>query len=208
MKKQPPPGEVRPSGTVRIVAGEWRGRKLAVPLGDAVRPTGERQRKALFDILGHGRYASGGVSMLVGARVLDAFAGTGALGLEALSRGAASCLFLDKANSSRAVCTANVASLGANARARILAADACDPGAAPVAPFAPCNLALLDAPYRSVFAATALAAFAARGWLAANAVCVVELARDENAASPEGFTLDDERVYGQTKFLLMRRSSA
>jgi 16S rRNA (guanine966-N2)-methyltransferase len=202
MKKQPPPG------IIRIVAGEWRGRKLAVPPGDAVRPTGERQRKALFDILGHGRYASGGVSMLVGARVLDAFAGTGALGLEALSRGSASCLFLDKANASRAVCTANVASLDANARARVLAADACDPGAAPVAPFAPCNLVLLDAPYRSGFAATALGAFAARGWLAANAVCVVELALDESAALPDAFVLDDERSYGQTKFLLIRYASS
>jgi 16S rRNA (guanine966-N2)-methyltransferase len=202
MKKQPPPGEIR------IVAGEWRGRKLAVPPGDAVRPTGERQRKALFDILGHGRYANGGVSMLVGARVLDAFAGTGALGLEALSRGAASCLFLDKAAASRAVCSANVANLGANARARVLAADACDPGAAPVAPFAPCNLVLLDAPYRSGFAATALGAFAARGWLVANAVCVVELALDESAAPPDGFVLDDERVYGQTKFLLLRYASS
>ena len=201
MKKAPPPGEIR------IVAGEWRGRKLAVPPGDAVRPTGERQRKALFDILGHGRYANGGVSMLVGARVLDAFAGTGALGLEALSRGAASCLFLDKAAASRAVCAANVASLGANARARVLAADACDPGAAPVAPFAPCNLVLLDAPYRSGFAATALAAFATRGWLVPNAVCVVELALDETAVLPDGFALDDERVYGQTKFLMGRYAS-
>lgn len=202
MSQKPPPG------AIRIVAGEWRGRKLAVPPGDAVRPTGERQRKALFDILGHGSYARGGVSMLVGARVLDAFAGTGALGLETLSRGAASCLFLDKAAASRAVCTANVASLGANVRARVLAADACDPGAAPVAPFAPCNLVLLDAPYRSGFAATALAAFAARGWLAANAVCVVELAVDENAALPDGFTLDAERIYGQTKFLLARYASS
>jgi 16S rRNA (guanine966-N2)-methyltransferase len=198
VRQKPPPGEIR------IVAGEWRGRKLAVPPGDAVRPTGERQRKALFDILSHGRHAAGGMSMLVGASVLDAFAGTGALGLEALSRGSASCLFLDKAASSRAVCAANVASLGADARARVLAADACDPGAAPAAPFAPCNLALLDAPYRSGFAAAALAAFAARGWLAANAVCAVELALDENAALPDGFVLDDERVYGQTKFLLAR----
>ena len=72
------------TGTIRIVAGQWRGRKLAVPEGEAIRPTGERQRKALFDILGHGRFAPGGVSCLQGARVLDVFAGTGALGLEAL----------------------------------------------------------------------------------------------------------------------------
>jgi 16S rRNA (guanine966-N2)-methyltransferase len=198
----------KPPGTIRIVAGEWRGRKLAVPPGDAVRPTGERQRKALFDILSHGKFAPGGVSMLAGARVLDAFAGTGALGLEALSRGAASCLFLDKAAASRAVCTANVASLGATARARVLAADACDPGAPPAAPFAPCNLVLLDAPYRSGLALRALEALAARGWIAQGAVCVVELARDESPALPASFVLDDERGYGETKFLLARAASA
>ena len=198
----------KPEGTIRIVAGEWRGRRLGVPPGDAVRPTGERQRKALFDILSHGQFAPGGVSRLVGARVLDAFAGTGALGLEALSRGAASCLFLDKAAASRAVCTANVAALGANARARVLAADASDPPAAPVAPMAPCDLVLLDAPYRSGLAVPALAAFAARGWLAFDAVCVVELAADEQFDAPPRFSGLDERIYGQTKFALARYVSS
>jgi len=190
----------KPPGTLRIVAGEWRGRRLAVPPGDAVRPTGERQRKALFDILAHGQFAPGGVSRLIGARVLDAFAGTGALGLEALSRGAASCLFLDKAAASRAVCTANVAALGANARARVLAADAADPPAAPVAPLAPCDLVLLDAPYRSGLAFPALAAFAARRWLVPGAACVVELAADEKFDAPPQFRALDDRVYGQTRF--------
>jgi 16S rRNA (guanine966-N2)-methyltransferase len=193
----------KPSGTIRIVAGEWRGRRLSVPDGDAVRPTGERQRKALFDILAHGQFAPGGVSRLIGARVLDAFAGTGALGLEALSRGAASCLFVDQAPASRAICTANVASLGAQARARVLAADAGDPPSVPVAPMAPCDLAFFDAPYRSGLAAKALAAFAMRGWLAPGAACVVELAADEKFDMPPGFLALDERVYGQTRFSIV-----
>jgi len=193
----------KPIGTIRIVAGEWRGRRLAVPAGDAVRPTGERQRKALFDILAHGQFAPGGVSRLIGARVLDAFAGTGALGLEALSRGAASCLFVDQAAASRAVCTANVASLGAQARARVLAADAGDPPSVPVAPMAPCDLAFFDAPYRSGLAGKALVAFARRGWLVPGAVCVVELASDEIEETPPGFLELDMRVYGQTRFSIV-----
>jgi 16S rRNA (guanine966-N2)-methyltransferase len=193
-------------GAIRIVAGEWRGRRLIVPPGDAIRPTGERQRKALFDILSHGRFAPGGVSRLIGARVVDAFAGTGALGLEALSRGAASCLFLDKAPAARTATTANVAALGAQARCRILAADASDPPAAPVAPMAPCDLVLLDPPYRSGLAAAALVALDASGWFAPGAVAAVELSADENFPPVAGFAAIDQRVYGKSKFAMLIKS--
>jgi 16S rRNA (guanine966-N2)-methyltransferase len=190
-------------GTIRIVAGQWRGRKLVVPEGDAIRPTGERQRKALFDILGHGRFAPGGISCLQGARVLDMFAGTGALGLEALSRGAANCAFVERAADARRALEANVKATGAGARARIVVADAGKLPLAPPEPWAPATLAFLDPPYRTDAAPGVLAALSARGWLAPGAVCVVELAEDEPFAAPAGFAPLDERAYSKTKFVFL-----
>jgi 16S rRNA (guanine966-N2)-methyltransferase len=197
----------KPGGTIRIVAGKWRGRKLAVPDGDATRPTGERQRKALFDILGHGKFAPGGISCLTGARVLDAFAGTGALGLEALSRGAATCVFVEHAAPARRVLEANIRSLGAGPETRALAMDSTRPTAPPLPPFAPATLVFLDPPYRAGLAATALAEFAARGWLAQGAVCVIELAGDERLAPPAGFAAVDARGYGKTRFEFLTRET-
>jgi len=197
----------KPAGTIRIVAGKWRGRKLAVPDGDATRPTGERQRKALFDILGHGRFAPGGISCLTGASVLDAFAGTGALGLEALSRGAVRCVFVENSAPARRTLEANIRSLGAGPETRALAMDSARPTAPPLAPFAPATLVFLDPPYRSGLAATALAEFAARGWLVPGAVCVVELAQDETFAAPAGFAAVDTRDYGKTRFAFFVRET-
>lgn len=191
------------AGTIRIVAGQWRGRKLEVPEGDAIRPTGERQRKALFDILGHGRFAPGGVSMLQDAHVLDVFAGTGALGLEALSRNAATCVFVDRAPAARRATEANIKMLAAGPRTRFVVADATKLPAAPPAPWAPANLVFLDPPYRSGLAVAALADLAARGWLAAGAICVVELALDETFEPPAGFAQVDSRNYGKSKFAFL-----
>jgi len=193
----------RSAGTIRIVAGQWRGRKLDVPEGDAIRPTGERQRKALFDILGHGRFAPGGVSLLQDARVLDVFAGTGALGLEALSRNAASCVFVDRAPAARRAIEANIKMLAAGTRTRFVVADATKLPAAPPEPWAPADLAFLDPPYRSGLALAALADLSARGWLAAGAVCVVELDLDEAFEAPAGFEPVDSRSYGKTKFVFL-----
>ncbi len=193
----------RSAGTIRIVAGQWRGRKLDVPDGDAIRPTGERQRKALFDILGHGRFAPGGVSMLQDAHVLDVFAGTGALGLEALSRNAATCVFVDRAPAARRAIEANIKMLAAGPRTRFVVADATKLPAAPPEPWAPANLVFLDPPYRSGLALAALGELAARGWLAAGAVCVVELALDEAFEVPAGFALVDSRSYGKSKFVFL-----
>lgn len=190
-------------GAIRIVAGQWRGRKLAVPEGDAIRPTGERQRKALFDILGHGRFAPGGVSCLQGARVLDVFAGTGALGLEALSRGAATCAFVERAAGARRALEANIKATGAGPRARLVVADAEKLPMAPPEPFAPATLAFLDPPYRTDVAPGVLASLSGRGWLAKGAVCVVELAEDEPFVPPAGFEPVDERIYSKTKFVFL-----
>jgi 16S rRNA (guanine966-N2)-methyltransferase len=192
------------SGSIRIVGGQWRGRKLEAPADLAIRPTGERQREALFNILSHGVYAPGGVSMLHGANVLDVFAGTGALGLEALSRGAATCLFLDIASAARRLIEANIAACKAQGAARFVSGDATNPAAASMSPWAPAALAFFDPPYGEGLAEKALAALAAKGWLAPGAVCVVETGGRDGFAAPAGFVQADERRYGKSLFRFVR----
>jgi 16S rRNA (guanine966-N2)-methyltransferase len=183
---------------MRIIAGRHRGRALAAPEGRAVRPTSDRAREALFDILAHGRFADRPV--FEEARVLDAFAGTGAFGLEALSRGAAQVSFIEKDRSALAALRANVAALSEEKRAAILPGDACAPPPAA----APAGLAFLDPPYGEELAAPALAALAARGWLADGALVVVEVAARQKFAPPEGFLLLDERRYGAARLVFLR----
>ena len=170
------------------------------PAGDAVRPTSDRAREALFNILSHGSFAAAGLPF-AGAPVLDAFAGTGALGLEALSRGAGSAAFIENGREAIAALRRNVAALGESDRAQIIAGDATRP---PRAAFA-CAVAFLDPPYRSGLAAPALTALAAAGWLAADALVVVEIAASEELASPPGFAIIDERVYGAARLVFLRR---
>jgi 16S rRNA (guanine966-N2)-methyltransferase len=185
---------------MRIVAGRHRGRRLLAPPGETVRPTSDRAREALFNILSHGRLAAEGIPF-AGAAVLDAFAGTGALGLEALSRGAAEVLFLEQDPEALATLRRNIAALGEDAHARIIAGDATRPPRAPAA----CTLVLLDPPYRSGVAAMALTALEAAGWLAPDALVVVELAAREELTPPGGFILLDERVYGAARLVFLRR---
>jgi 16S rRNA (guanine966-N2)-methyltransferase len=182
---------------VRIVAGRYRGRRLEAPPGAAVRPTADRAREALFDLLIGGRL-TGGADPVTGVRVLDAFAGTGALGLEALSRGAAHATFMENDRAALATLRANVRALGAEAA--ILRADALDPPPAP----APCALVLMDPPYGQGLAAPALAALARAGWVADGALCAVELAAKEPFAPPAGFTPLDERRYSATRLMFLR----
>lgn len=156
---------------MRIVAGSLHGRRIAVPPGDLVRPTSGRLREALFNILAHG--AVGG-EPIAGAVVLDAFAGTGALGLEALSRGAASVSFFEQNARVRAVLAANIAACGATGLARIVGVDATHPPAA-LGPGA--SLVFLDPPYGEGLAVRAFAALKAAGWIAKGALIVVETAR-------------------------------
>ena len=185
---------------MRIVAGRHRGRRLLTPPGETVRPTSDRAREALFNILSHGRPAAEGIPFAESA-VLDAFAGTGALGLEALSRGAAEAVFIEQDREALVVLRQNIAALGEDARARVVPGDATRPPRAAVA----CALAFLDPPYRSGLAAAALGALDAAGWLAPEALAVVELAAREELAPPAGFFLLDERVYGAARLAFLRR---
>jgi 16S rRNA (guanine966-N2)-methyltransferase len=183
---------------MRVIAGKHRGRKLAAPEGGEVRPTAARAREALFDILMHGRLSDG--PAYEDAIVLDAFAGTGAFGLEALSRGARFVTFLEKDRAARAVLKENIATLGEAQHAAILTGDATRPPRAT----GPCSLAFLDPPYREDLAAPALAALGKSGWLAPEALVIVELAAREDFEVPEGFTLLDERRYGAARFVFLR----
>jgi 16S rRNA (guanine966-N2)-methyltransferase len=158
------------------------------------RPTADRVREALFNILAHGRPA------LIGARVADVFAGSGALGLEALSRGAAHVSFFETDAAPLAVIAANLHKLGCEDSARMIRADATRPPKAPL----PCQFLLLDPPYRSGLAAPALLALAAQGWIAADARIVVEVAASEGFAAPlPGFAIADERTYGAARLVFL-----
>ena len=183
---------------MRITGGAHRGRRLAVPAGDAVRPTSDRAREALFNILSHGRFAMGGLPF-ADKPVLDAFAGTGALGLETLSRGAGAAAFIENERAALVALRGNIAALGEERRAQIIPGDATRP---PRPPFR-CAVAFLDPPYRSGLAAPALAALAESGWLAPGALAIVEVAAREALGAPAGFTMRDERVYGAARLIFL-----
>lgn len=185
---------------VRITAGKHKGRKLAVPPGREVRPTSDRTRQALFNIIEHGGFREGGGSPLRDAHVLDAFAGSGALGLEALSRGAARAIFMENAAPAIEAIRQNAAACREQSNTDILRVDATKPPRARVG----CEFVFLDPPYRQGLVEPALEALAAAGWLAAGAICCVELAADERFAIPPGFTGLDERRYGAARIVLLR----
>jgi 16S rRNA (guanine966-N2)-methyltransferase len=187
---------------VRIVAGRHRGRRLLAPPGATVRPTSDRAREALFNILSHGRLAAEGIPF-AGAAVLDAFAGTGALGLEALSRGADEAVFIEQDRAALTVLRNNIDAMGESARSRIVPGDATRPPRA----ISGCAVVFLDPPYRSGLAGPALIALEAAGWLTPDAFAVVELAASEHQAPPAGFSLVDERVYGAARLLFLRRQT-
>jgi 16S rRNA (guanine966-N2)-methyltransferase len=190
---------------MRIVAGRHRGRRLTAPEGLQLRPTADRARESLFNILEHGRFSADGTSPLLNARVLDAFAGTGALGLEALSRGATYLTAMDNHAPACAAIRDNARALGESGCVRVLQADATHPPPAPSdGKAAPCDLVFLDPPYGSGLAAAALAALAAAGWISTGTICVAEVAAKETLATPEGFALIDERRYGKARILFLR----
>jgi 16S rRNA (guanine966-N2)-methyltransferase len=184
---------------MRIVGGRHRGRVLRAPAGRDVRPTADRTRESLFNILEHGHSKPGGGSPLTGATVLDAFAGTGAMGLEALSRGAARALFMENAAPALAALRANIAACGEEARCEIVRADATHPPRARTA----CAIAFLDPPYGKGLAEAALSALAKAGWLADGAISTVELAEADDFTAPEGFEQVDERRYGAARIILL-----
>ncbi len=181
---------------MRITGGRHRGRRLDVPHGSDVRPTSDRVRESLFNILTHGKH---GVEV-AGASVLDAFAGTGALGLEALSRGAAHVTFMDIDRAVIALIERTLAMLDEDERATVRRADATLPPRAATA----VEIAFLDPPYGSGLAEPALAALADAGWLGPGALVVVELSADEELPLPEGLDIADDRRYGNTRLMFLR----
>lgn len=185
---------------MRIVAGELRGRRLLAPDDDRIRPTSDRVREALFNILAHGKFTEDGTSPIQGAVVLDAFCGTGAMGLEALSRGAARAMFVDNDEAALQLARANIQALGLAERARIVRSDLRHPPRAPE----PASLAFLDPPYGESLAEAALAELAAMGWFAAGALVTVEHGRREAFTAPAGFTELDRRAYGKTRIAILR----
>ncbi|MGA8757633.1 MAG: 16S rRNA (guanine(966)-N(2))-methyltransferase RsmD [Stellaceae bacterium] len=185
---------------MRIVGGSHRGRRLVAPPGEKVRPTSDRAREALFNILSHGTFAAEGVPFAE-KPVLDAFAGTGALGLEALSRGAAEAVFIENDREALIGLRRNIAELDETTRSRVIAADATRPPRALV----PCAVAFLDPPYMSGLAEPALSALAAAGWLLPDALAVVEVGAREPFTAPRGFAMLDQRVYGAARLIFLRR---
>jgi 16S rRNA (guanine966-N2)-methyltransferase len=182
---------------MRVVGGSLRGRTLAAPKSQSIRPTADRLRESLFNILIHAYD-----NPIAGARVLDLFAGTGALGIEALSRGAAFTLFVDDGAEARALLRENVATLGLGGTSRIFRRDATKLGPAhPVEPFA---LVFLDPPYGKGLAEQALASARAGGWLKPDALVVVEEAASAKFVAPEGFAGIERRRYDDTEFVVLR----
>ena len=182
---------------MRIVGGKLRSRPLRGPKSEAVRPTSDRLREALFNILAHS-YGD----PVTGARVLDLFAGTGALGIEAISRGAAYALFVDESIEARALLRDNIESLGLGGVTRIFRRDATRLGL--VHPLEPFSLAFLDPPYGRGFAEKALVAARGGGWLKPDTLVVVEEAVDAGFMTPEGFLELERRTYDDTEFVFLR----
>lgn len=181
---------------MRVVGGRWRGRPIEGPSSQAIRPTSDRLRESLFNILSHGHG-----DPVPDARVLDLFAGTGALGLEALSRGAASALFVDLSAESAALIGRNLATLGAGGSARTLRRDAGRLGILREEPF---TLAFCDPPYGRGLAEAALLSGLGGGWFAADALVVVEEAATSRFAFPAGFVELDRRRVGGTELAFAR----
>jgi 16S rRNA (guanine966-N2)-methyltransferase len=182
---------------MRIVGGRLGGRTLLTPKSQGIRPTSDRLREALFNILQH---AYG--DPVSGARVLDLFAGTGAMGFEALSRGAAFVLFVDDGAEARALLRGNSDALGAGGASKIYRRDATRLG--PVESLAPFSLAFLDPPYGKGLAERALDAARDGGWLTPDALAVVEEAADAGFTAPEGFEELERRDYGDTQVMILR----
>lgn len=182
---------------MRIVGGRFKGRALAAPRTWAVRPTSDRLRETLFNVLAHAYD-----DPVPDARVLDLFAGTGALGFEALSRGAAYALFVDDSAEGRGLVRSNIDTLGVAGITKVFRRDATRLGAAH--PNQPFSLVFCDPPYGKGLATQALSGALAGGWLVPGTLCVIEEAAEAEVTLPAGFELAEERAYGDTKVLFAR----
>jgi 16S rRNA (guanine966-N2)-methyltransferase len=185
---------------MRITAGKFKGRTLSAPKDMSVRPTSDKVRQAVFNILEHRDFGFG--LALQDARVVDLFAGTGAMGLEALSRGARYCLFVDDSAASRALLRENVEALSLTGATKIWRRDAASLG--PLDTLSPFDLAFLDPPYRKNLIAPALAGLRDGKWLNSPALVVAEMAEDEKLPSTDGYETLDDRVYGDTRVAILK----
>ena len=183
---------------MRIVGGQFRGRPLAAPGDDRTRPTSDRVREAVFNILAHGIPDF----ELEGAKALDLFAGTGALGLEALSRGAAFCLFVEEDADARALIRRNVEALGLTGVTKVFRRDATNLG--PAGRNGGFTLAFLDPPYGQGLAERALVSAAVGGWLAEGAIAVIEERKGTAIELPAGYAQLDRRSWGDTEVTFAR----
>jgi 16S rRNA (guanine966-N2)-methyltransferase len=184
---------------MRIVGGRFRGKSLATPKSDAIRPTSDRLRETIFNVLAHAYD-----DPVTGARVIDLFAGTGALGFEALSRGAAFALFVDDGPQARGVIRTNVEALGLAGCTRLFRRDATKLGA--IGPIQPFTLAFLDPPYARGLAQPALTSLVTGGWLVPDALCVVEESAAIVVEAPPGLERLEVRDYGETRVTVLQRS--
>ncbi|MCG8508603.1 MAG: 16S rRNA (guanine(966)-N(2))-methyltransferase RsmD, partial [Rhodospirillales bacterium] len=169
---------------MRIVAGEFKGRRLQAPDGRDLRPTSDRVREAVFNILLHGLEAG-----IEGVSVIDAFAGTGAMGLEALSRGAGHATFLEESGEAIRFIRRNAGAVGAASQATILKMDVTSLPAPPLVSHAPCEVVFLDPPYGSGLAGPALDSLFKQGWIASESICVLEIAAKDALTPPPGFNV-------------------
>jgi len=179
---------------------------LLTPPGQTTRPTSDRAREAIFNILEHASWSSGGG--LAGARVIDLFAGSGALGFEALSRGASYCLFVETDADARGAIRDNAEAMGQFGATRIHRRDATDLGLKPAGDGVPFDLAFLDPPYHQGLGEKALAGLAAGGWLSPGAIVVFERGHGEPDIAPSGYEVLDARDYGAARVHFLRYSPA
>ncbi|OYX36222.1 MAG: 16S rRNA (guanine(966)-N(2))-methyltransferase RsmD [Caulobacterales bacterium 32-69-10] len=177
---------------MRIVSGRFRGKAIATPPGLNTRPTGDRARQAVFNILEHAAWSR----PLVEARVIDLFAGSGALGFEAISRGAAFCLFVETDEAARGAIRDNMEAFGLFGAARVHRRDATDLGVRPGSAGPAFDIAFMDPPYAKGLGERALAGLLAGGWLAPEALVVLERGSDEPPLAAPGFEVLDQRTYG------------
>jgi len=184
---------------VRIVGGDWRGRSLKAPAGRDTRPTTDRVRESIFNILAHGSLAG----VLENAHVLDVYAGSGAMGFEALSRGATHATFIEKDRTAQNIIQQNACTFRVARDIVVLPLDGTKLPSPPMKAKAPFNVVFMDAPYGQGMTSIALLGLRAKGWLAQDAALIIELGEKESCVIPPAFEVMDDRAFGITRVLFL-----